>query len=68
MAKDMEETSIKDLSLTSSALSRTFLTPSLLFFKEAEEPLQVDEWLNIIEQKFRLLRLTEHLKTEYASH
>ena len=34
----------------------------------AEEPLQADEWLNTIEQKFRLLRVTEHLKAEYASH
>jgi hypothetical protein len=33
-----------------------------------EEPLQADEWLNTIEHKFRLLRLTEDLKTEYASH
>jgi hypothetical protein len=37
-------------------------------FKEAEEPLQADEWLNTIEQKFRLLRLTDELKTKYASH
>ena len=37
-------------------------------FKEAEELLLADEWLNTIEQKFRLLRITEHLKAEYASH
>jgi hypothetical protein len=37
-------------------------------FKEAEEPLQANEWLNTIEQKFHLLRLTDELKTEYASH
>ena len=30
--------------------------------------MQADEWLNTIEQKFRLLRVTEHLKVEYASH
>ena len=34
----------------------------------AEEPLQADEWLNTIEQKFHLLRVTELLKAEYASH
>ena len=34
----------------------------------AEEPLQADEWLNTIEQKFRLLRVIEHLKAEYDSH
>ena len=37
-------------------------------FKEDGEPLQTDEWLNTIEQKFHLLRVTEHLKAEYASH
>ena len=37
-------------------------------FKEAEEPLQADEWLNTIGQKIRLLRVTEHMKAEYASH
>ena len=37
-------------------------------FKEAEEPLQADEWLNTIEQKFHPLRVIEHLKAEYASH
>jgi hypothetical protein len=40
--------------------------PSL--FKEAEEPLQANEWLNTIVQKFCLLRLTNELKTEYASY
>ena len=37
-------------------------------FKEAEEPLQEDEWLNTIEQKFCLLRVIEQMKAEYASH
>jgi hypothetical protein len=37
-------------------------------FKEAVEPLEADEWINIVEQKFHVLRLTEELKTEYASH
>ena len=37
-------------------------------FKVAKEPLQADEWLNTIEQKFCLLRVTEHQKVEYASH
>jgi hypothetical protein len=36
-------------------------------FKEAEELLHTDEWLNTIEQKFHLLRLTEGMKAEYAS-
>jgi hypothetical protein len=37
-------------------------------FKETEEPLHADEWLNTIEQKCHLLRLTEGMKAEYASH
>jgi hypothetical protein len=47
---------------------KDFLDTKPLLFKEVEEPLQADEWLNTIEQKFRLLCLTEELKTEYASH
>jgi hypothetical protein len=39
-----------------------------LIFKETEEPLHADEWLNTIGQKFCLLRLTEGMKAEYASH
>ena len=35
-------------------------------FREAEEPLQAEEWLNTVEQKFRLLRLTESLKAEWV--
>jgi hypothetical protein len=37
-------------------------------FKEAPEPLDAEEWINTIEDKFRVLRLTEVLKTEYAAH
>ena len=37
-------------------------------FKEALEPLEADEWINTMEQKFRLLRMTEELKAEYAVH
>ena len=37
-------------------------------FREAEEPLQAEEWLNTVEQKFRLLWLTDSLKAEYAAH
>ena len=47
---------------------KDFLDTKPPIFKEAKEPLQSVEWLNTIEQKFYLLRLTEHLKTEYASH
>jgi hypothetical protein len=47
---------------------KDFLDTKPPLFKEAEEPLQANEWLNTIEQKFRLLRLTDELKTEYASH
>jgi hypothetical protein len=37
-------------------------------FKEATEPLDVEEWINTMEDKFHVLRLTEVLKTEYAAH
>ena len=37
-------------------------------FKEAAEPLEADEWINTMEQKFRVLRLIEELKTEYDAH
>jgi hypothetical protein len=37
-------------------------------FKEATESLDAKEWINTMEDKFRVLRLTEVLKTEYAAH
>jgi hypothetical protein len=37
-------------------------------FREPEEPLQADEWLSTIEQRFRLLRLTEGMKASYVGH
>jgi hypothetical protein len=37
-------------------------------FKEAAEPMEADEWINTMEQKFCLLRLLDDLKTEYAAH
>jgi hypothetical protein len=36
--------------------------------KEAAEPLDAEEWINTMEDKFRVLRMTEVLKTEYAAH
>ena len=47
---------------------KDFLDTKPPIFKVAEELLQVDEWLNTIEQKFCLLRVTEQQKVEYASH
>jgi hypothetical protein len=37
-------------------------------FKEATEPLDAEEWINTMEDMFRVLRMTEVLKTEYAAH
>ena len=37
-------------------------------FKEATEPLEADEWINTMKQKFRLLQMTEEPKVEYAAH
>jgi hypothetical protein len=31
-------------------------------FKKAIEPLEADEWINTMEQKFRLVRLSDDLK------
>ena len=47
---------------------KEFLDTKPPIFKVVEEPLQADEWLNTIEQKFRLLRVIEDQKAEYASH
>ena len=47
---------------------KEFLDTKPPIFKKAKEPLQAKEWLNTLEQKFCLLRLTETMKTEYASH
>jgi hypothetical protein len=47
---------------------KDFMDTKPPIFKEADEPLHADEWLNTIEQKFRLLRLTKGMKAKYASH
>ena len=47
---------------------KDFLDTKPPIFKVAKEPLQVDEWLNTIEQKFHLLRVIKHQKAEYVSH
>jgi hypothetical protein len=36
--------------------------------KEAAEPLDAKEWINTIEDKFHVLRMTDVLKTEYVAH
>jgi len=47
---------------------KNFLDTKPPSFREAEEPLQAEEWLNMVDQKFRLIRLTDGLKAEYATH
>jgi hypothetical protein len=47
---------------------KDFMDTRLPIFKEATEPLDAEEWINIMEDKFRVLRLTEVLKTEYVAH
>jgi hypothetical protein len=47
---------------------KDFIDTRSPIFKEAEEPLEADERINTMEQKFHLLRLSEDLKTEYAAH
>jgi arylsulfatase A-like enzyme len=46
---------------------KDFLDTEPPIFREAEEPLQADEWLNTIEQKFYVLKVADYMKTEYAS-
>jgi hypothetical protein len=46
---------------------KDFLDTEPPIFREAEEPLQADEWLNSIEQKFHLLNVADDMKIEYAS-
>jgi hypothetical protein len=53
------------MKLVSTTLLKTSWTPK---FKEVVEPLQVDEWINTMEQKFSLVRMIEELKVEYAAH
>ena len=47
---------------------KDFLETNPPVFSKAEDPLQADNWLNTIEQKFRLLRCTKELKAKYAAH
>ena len=47
---------------------KDFLDTKPPLFKEAVEPLEANEWINTMEQKFRLLRMTEELKAEFAAH
>jgi hypothetical protein len=47
---------------------KDFMDTKPSIFREAEEPLQADEWLSTIEQRFQLLRLTEGMKASYAGN
>jgi hypothetical protein len=41
---------------------KDFMDTKPSIFREAEEPLQANEWLSAIEQRFSLLRMTEGMK------
>jgi len=47
---------------------KDFMDTKPPIFREVEEPLQADEWLNTTEQKFQLLWITEGMKASYAGH
>ncbi|XP_066375287.1 uncharacterized protein [Miscanthus floridulus] len=47
---------------------KDFMDTKPPIFKEAAELLEANEWINTMEKKFCLLRLTETLKTEYVAH
>jgi hypothetical protein len=44
-----------------------FLATDPLMFTEAPDPLEVDNWLRMIESKFGLLHCTEFQKTLYMA-
>jgi len=43
---------------------KNFMDAKPPVFKEVVEPLEADEWINTMEQKLCLLRMTEELKAE----
>jgi hypothetical protein len=45
-----------------------FLETRPPLFVKAEEPLEVDEWIQVMEQKFGLIRCTETQKPMFAAH
>jgi hypothetical protein len=47
---------------------KDFIDTRPLIFNKAVEPLDAEEWINTMEDKFRVLRLNELFKTEYAIH
>jgi hypothetical protein len=47
---------------------KDFMDTGPPIFKEAAEPLDAEEWINTMEDKFRVLRMTEVLKMEYVAH
>jgi hypothetical protein len=47
---------------------KDFIDTKPPIFREADEPLHADEWLNTIEQMFSFLRVTEGMKASYAGH
>jgi hypothetical protein len=50
------------------SIFKDFMDTKPPIFKEVVEPFEANEWINTMEQKFCLLRLTESLKMEYTSH
>jgi hypothetical protein len=50
------------------SIFKDFMDTKPPIFREAEEPLQADEWLSTIEQRSHLLRVTEGMKASYTGH
>ena len=46
---------------------KDFMDTKPPIFKEALEPLEADEWINTMEQKFRLLRMNSRLNMRHIS-
>lgn len=47
---------------------KDFMDTKPPIFKEAVEALEAYKWINTMEQKFWLLRMTEELEAEYVAH
>jgi uncharacterized protein YukE len=47
---------------------KDFMDTRPSIFEEDAEPLDAKEWINTMEDKFCVLRMTEVLKTKYATH
>jgi hypothetical protein len=68
IANNTRHGSLRKLRLNQYSSFKDFMDTRPPIFKEAAKPLEADEWINTMEQKFYLLRLLDDLMIEYAAH